>query len=418
MSIRNELLEEILSATSSGSGLIGRVNVTSAAQLSGALDSTKEYFLDGIVDFTGTGFSIEVPQGGLNLRGYNFDISGLKCDDAAYTMFTSPAGGSGNVLGADYLIDVNGAGSQVYDIVSDTGFEAFEFSRINYNNCTSLGKIDNYRQGLEVGTGRFGGSPSLELVGAWVGGFRITTSIVRSLSAGMTEPLFKAGAAFVMQSRFLTDINVDLPASSAFLDFAPANFPNPSTLQLTAATVTRSGVSDASDANLTPNIASSALSSSWSDNIGLNNTFEGGKAKVSSEALTTVTQNVFTDLLGTWATSGLQHFDSPSSGQLRHLGNSPREYKLIGNFVIEGSQNDIVTVKAVKWDNSTAGFADIESQTRTINQLQGARNVGFFTLTSSILLDQNDYVKIQVTDASASNDVTAELDSFFQIEER
>ena len=84
-------------------------------------------------------------------------------------------------LGADYLIDVNGANSRVYNLSSLTGFEAFEFTRVNYNNCTSLGIIDSYRQGLEDGTGRFEGSPSLELAGLWVGGYRITTSIVRSL---------------------------------------------------------------------------------------------------------------------------------------------------------------------------------------------------------------------------------------------
>ena len=51
-------------------------------------------------------------------------------------MFTSPAGGSGNVLGMDYAIEVTGAGSQVYNLVSDTGLEAFEFTRINYNDCS------------------------------------------------------------------------------------------------------------------------------------------------------------------------------------------------------------------------------------------------------------------------------------------
>ena len=190
MSIRNTLLTDILSATvnSGAGGLVNRITVEQASDLAGTLDSTKEYFIDGIIDMGSQ--QIEIPQGGLNLAGYNFDLSKLTSSATGYTMFTSPVSGSGNVLGLDYGIEVTGAGSQVYDIVSDTGFEAFEFSRINYNNCTSLGTIDNYRQGLEIGTGRFGGSPSLTLKGVWAGGYRITTSIVRALSAGMTEPLF------------------------------------------------------------------------------------------------------------------------------------------------------------------------------------------------------------------------------------
>ncbi len=130
MSIRNELLSNILTATvnSGAGGLVNRVTVTQASDLSGVLDSTKEYFIDGIIDMGSQ--SIEVPQGGLNLSGYNFDVSKLISSAAAYTMFTSPVGGSGNLLGKDYAIEVTGAGSQVYNLVSDTGLEAFEFARI------------------------------------------------------------------------------------------------------------------------------------------------------------------------------------------------------------------------------------------------------------------------------------------------
>ena len=75
-----------------------------------------------------------------------------------------------------------------------------------------LGDLHDYRQYLEFGTGRFGGSPSLTLHGDWLGGFRASATIVRSMSNTTTEPLFKKGIDLVMQSRFLTDINCDLGA--------------------------------------------------------------------------------------------------------------------------------------------------------------------------------------------------------------
>jgi len=162
-----------INATLAGN-LTNRIIVNQASDLAGTLDSTKQYFINGIIDMGSQ--SIEVPSGGVTLTGYSFDLSRLTSSEAAYTMFTSPAGGSGNVLGMDYAIEVTGAGSQVYDLVSDTGLEAFEFTRINYNNCSSLGSIDNYRQGLEIGTGRFGGKPELTLVGVWLGGYFIDTS--------------------------------------------------------------------------------------------------------------------------------------------------------------------------------------------------------------------------------------------------
>ena len=231
--------------------------------LGGVIDSTKEYFIDGIIDLGTT--QITVPTTGLTLRGSSFDLSGLTSSEDNYSMFISETEqiGSGNILGFDYHVSVTGTNSKVYEIYDATGFNAFEFARVNYIDCTSLGDIYNYRQGLESGTGRFGGSPSLTMHGTWVGGFRITTSIVRSMSDTTTEPLFKAGTAFVMNSRFLTDMNVDLGTLQPFFDFAPANFPNPSTLQLKGCLVTRDGISNSGDANLTPNIDQTSLASDW-----------------------------------------------------------------------------------------------------------------------------------------------------------
>ena len=396
-------------------GLANQVAVTQAAQLSGTLDSTKEYFIDGIVDMGSQ--SIEIPAGGLTLSGYNFDVSKLISSSAAYTLFTSPVGGSGNLIFKDLAIEITGAGSKVYDVTSDTGNEAIEIARVNYNNCSSLGSMTNYRQGLETGTGRFGGKPELELIGVWSGGFFIDVSIVRSLTDG-AYTLFKAGAGFAMASRFRSNANIDLPASASFLDFSASNFANPSTLQLVDCIVTRAGVQDASDSNLTPNIAASTLASAWSGNNGLPNTFVGGKSVVTSEALTAITQNVFTDLLGTYTAEDLQHFDAPANGQLRHLGQSPVEYKVGGQMVIEGDDGDVIALKIVIFRDATTSFEDGDTVTRVINNLQGARNVAYFALSDNITLSQDDYVKIQITNTTDGSDATAELDSFFTVEAR
>lgn len=402
----------------SSSSLTDRKVVTTAADLSGTLSSDIEYFIDGVVDMGSQ--SIEIPSGGLNIRGYNFNVSKLISSENSYTMFTSPVGGSGDLLGSDYAIEVTGTGSKVYDLVSDTGFNAFEFGRVNYNDCTSLGSIDNYRQGLEIGTGRFGGNPSLELIGTWLGGYRITTSIVRSLSAGMTEPLFKAGAGFSMASRFLTDINVDLPTSASLFDFAPANFANPSTVQVIGAIVTRNGIFNAEDANITPNMSPSDLVSSWKENNGMPNTFEGGSIGITTELATTISGiGSFVDIAATlWTTSDLQHFDNPADGQLRHLGNSPREYKVISSLTLDSTSNNVVTVRVLKWDDSASSFSTILDQTRQINSLVGGRDVAFFNININATLDKDDYIKLQVANQTATNDINAESDSYMVIEER
>lgn len=406
------------STSSPAAGLSNRVIVTQASDLAGTLDGTVEYFIDGIVDMGSQ--EIEVPAGGLNLTGYNFDVSKLISSAAGYTMFSSPVGGSGNLLGKDYAIEVTGVGSQVYDITSSTGVEAFEFARINYNDCSSLGTITNYRQGLEVGSGRFGGQPQLTLAGTWLGGYFIDTSIVRGMVDGGYN-LFSAGAGFVMNSRFRSNMNIDLPASASFFDFSPSNFTNPSTLQIEGAIVTREGVFDATDPNITPNITESDLASNWISNNGMPNTFEGGSIGVTTETTTLnsgVANGVFLDIDAIlWTSADLQHFDNPTGGQLRHLGNTPREYKVVADFAIDSTANNVLTLRVVKWDDSASSFITVLDQSRQVNNLVGGRDVAFFNVNINTELDQNDYIKLQVANDSG-NDTVAEVDSYYVIEQR
>lgn len=413
------ILESLLLKGSSLQNLNNRIIVRSPSDMAGTLSSTKEYFLDGVIDFTGSGVSIEPPAGGLNISGYDFDVSKIICSDPNYTLFTSPVGGSGNILGKDYAIEVTGANSKVYDLTSASGLDAFEFARINYNNCTSLGEINGYRQGLETGTGRFGGTPELVLSGSWAGGYFIETSIVRGLIAG-SYSLFKAGPGFSMASRFRSNQNIDLPAGVSFFDFSPSQFPNPSTVQIQGAIITRSGAFDPLDPLYAPNMTEADLSSAWSANNGMPNTFEGGSIGVTTSAATVVSvQGDFYDInASVWTALDLQHFDSPAGGQLRHLGNTPREYKVIADFTLDSTANNQLDLKVVKWDDSASGFVDILTQSRQVNNLVGGRDVAFFNININVELDQNDYIKLQVANQSATNNITAEVDSYYIVEER
>ena len=392
----SEELNQIVTAVDglSAKGLINQIIVTQdniLTTLGGVIDSDKEYFLDGIIAMGST--PILVPSGGVKIRGYDFAISGLTSTADNYTMFTSPVGGSGDILWNDFHIDVSGTLSKVLDLTADVGNEAYEIIRINFNNCTSLGELNGYRQGLETGTGRF-------------------------LDDG-SYSLFEEGTAFTMASRFRSNQNVDLPANVSFLDFQPSNFTNPSILQLQGCLVSRDGVFNASDTNLTPNIDASDLMSLWQGNNGLPNTFVGAQETVTSEAASVISViDTFVDLNGTFTASDLQHFDSPANGHLRHLGDSPREYRVSGQHVLSSSDGDIVNLKIVVWRESTTSFEDYKTTSRVIDRLQGARNVAYFVLIDNIILNKNDYVKLQVSNSTSTDNVTSELGGFEIVEAR
>ena len=389
-----------------------------ATTLGATIDSTKVYVIDGVIDFTGTGLSIEVPATGISYMGTTFDISKIICSDINYTLFTSPGGGSGNVLGIDCALEVTGSGSQVYNLTDATGFNAFEFTRINYNNCTSLGTITGYRQGFESGTGRFGGTPELTLAGTWLGGYFIESSIVRGLTDGAYS-LYKAGAGFSMASRFRSNQNLDLNTSVAFVDFAPANFPNPNTLQLDSCIITRNGVFSATDSTITPNISKDDVQSSFRGNIGLLNTYVGGKLKVTSAVATPIAAgSTYYTLNANWLTQDISHYDSPSAGQLRHLGVNPIEFRVQADFTVECVANNVLAVRIRVWRDATSSFLEFQPQIRQVNSFVGGRDVAFFTIFTSIRLDQNDYIYFQIANNTGNNDATLEVDSFYLIEER
>ena len=384
----------------------------------GTIDSSKIYLIGGVVDMGDT--VLEVPAAGINIVGYTFDVSQLISSEDNYTMFTSPVGGSGNVLIENCGLTTSGASSKLLDLVDATGFNAVEFNIVNFNNCTSLGVIDGYRQGLEKGTGRFGGTPELELKGNWVGGYFIDTSIIRSLTDG-AYTLYKAGTGFSMASRFRSNQNIDLPASASLLDFAPSNFPNAGTLQLNGMELTRDGVYKAGDTNLTPNVNKKDLCSYWKQNNGLQNTFVGGTITVTSEELTTIgAGSTWYTLEGIFTGTGLEHFTASADGKLTHNGNSPREFEMSADLILDSNPNNELEVRWNKWDDSLGVFSPLEytERVRQVNSLVGGRDVAFFTLIFGCILDAGDYIQLQVKNNSGNSDITMENGSFFRVQER
>lgn len=385
--------------------------------LAGTLSSSVAYLLDGVIDMGAQ--SIQVPVGGLTIIGYSFNTSGLFSDQANYTMFTSPAGDSGSLYTKDCYVTVSGANSKVFDITNADGLGFVEFLSTNFLSCTSLGTISGYRQGFESGTGRLFGFPELTLEGTWIGGYRITSSIVTALDASFAGTVFKAGPSLTMNGRFITDVNCNLPASASFSDFLSSNFPNPSTVQVNGAIFARNGISDPEDTNIFPNLSPSDLVCAWSDNIGLGNTYPGGTETLSAESATTIAAtSTFYDLAGTFTSSELQHFDEFANGNLRHIGNSPRDYKINLFFVVAGTAGDSLTLKIRKWDDSASGFVDVLTQTKPVNNLVSGNDLAFFNILKSVTLDKNDYIDLQIANNSSTNNVTAKLESFYEISAR
>ena len=241
------------------------------------------------------------------------------------------------------------------------------------------------------------------------------------MSDTTTEPLFKEGTSFVMNSRFLSDINCDLGDLQPLLDFQASNFPNSGTLQLKGCEITRGGVYVANDSNITPNIDKKELSCYWKGNNGLPNTFVGGTTQITSEELTVISVgSTYYTLEGIFTGNGLEHFSASADGKLTHLGINPREFEITASLTLESTQSNELSVRFVKWDDSLSSFTNLDytEQTRQVNNLVGGRDVAVFTIINGVGMDQNDYIFLEVKNNSGNNNITAESSSFFRIKER
>lgn len=405
----NDFVLEGLAATN-------RIIISRASDFEGVIDPTKEYFIDGIIDMTGV--SLEIPEGGAYFTGFNFDLSGFTCSDDSYTMFTSPAGGSGNILMKDLLFQVDGTGSKIFELTSVSGFEAIEITRVNFNSCTSIGDITNYRQWFEDGTGRFGGSPSLTFSEA-MDGIVFKSTIVRSLDDTWNGALFQEGADLSISGRFFSDANIDLGTNSSFVDFLPSVFLTSSAFQLKDCFITRDGVKDPSDTNILPNIDASDLIAVFRKNQGTENTFIGARQNLDTEIITIIAvAGTFTPIMGTWATEDLQHFDSPFNGQLRNLGDTPFQFKVFAFFEVAGGSNDEVSIRFRRFNDSDSTTDTVFEQSFTVENNVGGNDVGQIVMRFTVSLFENDYLFPEITNNTNTTNVTVQDTSYIIIEER
>ena len=387
--------------------------VKSASDMPANPSSDVLYWLDfaGLLEVD----EITVPAGSLFLRGMQSDLTGIGSTADNFTLFNGV--GSGNVFLLNVYIEVTGTNSQVFD-VADSGASAAEFNSVNFYNCSSLGEIDGYRQLSMLNCGLFGGSPELTLSGSMNGIF-IDTCLTRGLDAGFTGSLFKAGTGLTLDSRFRSNMRVDLPAGASFCDFTPANFLDSSLCQMNGGQYSRNGVINSGDNNFFPNLDPEDLVCEWRDNNGLRNTHEGARMEITSEAVTNITTaGVYVDVAGTWAASDLQHFSSPVNGQLRNDGKNPQQFFVRGDFIVDGGANDVVSIKVVKWDDSLGAFEDVSETRQQILSIIGGRDVAIMGFLDAVNLEVNDYIKIQVANLTDTTDVTVENSSKIRLFKR
>lgn len=228
------------------------------------LSSNITYVIDGLITLVAGEF-ILIPIGGLTFGGYGFDVSQIIKNVSGEATFKSPVGGSGNFV--SNLVRYNSGLGSVFDIVDADGSHAIEVNDINFQDCSSLGKIKGYRQVTGHTIGMYNCSDGLIVSGTW-NGFVISKLHVRNFAS--TGTLFKKDTDTTFSNRFSLGVNISGNSGFKIADFDNTNFTKDETFQLDDCTIEVDGViSAANTPSLIPNISPNDPKCRWVNSTGI-----------------------------------------------------------------------------------------------------------------------------------------------------
>ncbi len=235
-----------------------------------SLDVNSNYLIDGKLTLGSGEFIIVPPGGNLTINGYGLELSTIEKNVPGESIFISPVGGSGG-LQMDAIKFIMGTPTtSCFDLTDESGFNAVECVKVNFEGSGRIGTLSGYRQGLWSNIGLFELSGGLKFNGPWRGGLVTDKVIARNLS-GTSGVMFEEGAGLTFDSRFSFDGNIDIPTGWAVADFNDSNFTNAKTFQIKNAVITRAGVYNENDTGYFPNISEEDRASDWTGNVGVKN---------------------------------------------------------------------------------------------------------------------------------------------------
>lgn len=386
--------------------------VRTASDLSGTLSSDKVYLIDGIIDM-GTQ-TITVPAGGLEINGFGVNVSKLTSTENSYTMFVDAASDAGNLFISNIDIDVSGTTSKVFDLDNSGASGAVEINVVNFTNCTSLGTLDAYRQFLMLNSFWLSCADGLTFAGAWAGGAKIETFLVRNFGSSGTVFTGSTSPALTFASRFLCNGNIDIPSGSTVYDFAASMFTNDADFELITGSYTGAGTIIAVKS---PVIDNTSAKSRHRDNNGLDNTYIGGRWRLSSTSATSTGDTNFYKVAGTTVASDLQWMSAGTANDLTYDSTEAANVEIKGtiSFTSAGNSQDI-TLKLRQYDDSAAGYVDLDTMP-VVTTDSGSGKAQNVAVLGYAVLNENDRVELWVSNASSAS-ITVQINSILSVTER
>jgi len=240
--------------------------IQSKEQLLGELRNDTVYAIDG--DFTLLDGEFITHKGNLTFDGWGFDISRIRKNAQGESIFKTDVAGGGNLSLSK--LEINSGLSSVFDNTDSTGNHAIEINDVNFQNCSSIGRLRNFRQFTGTTLGFYGCGNGLRFSGTW-NGFKLTNTNCFTFGNGGT--LFRKDADTIFKNRFFSELNADFPLGSKLSDFVEANFQSDELFQINSSMIKYNGtINDTNASALVPNLSANNRKCLWRSNVGLPDT--------------------------------------------------------------------------------------------------------------------------------------------------
>lgn len=395
------------------SGLIdNEVIVKTKDDLIGTLDSSKMYLIDGIIDMESS--SIVVPQGGLSVKGLGFGVSKLITTENNITLFIDDGVYSGDLFLGELEIDVSGTGAKVFDLDNDGNNGAIECVTVNFNNCTELGILDSYRQGLWDNVGIINCIDGITMHGAWSGFASVLSIIVAIGTPSFTGTLFKEGTALTLSGSFRTDMNaLGLHSTGAFCDFQPSNIVEDEGMIVDGL---RTNAADAF-----PNMSHLTVKAKFVNCRGVQNTFVGIAQTVSVLGATgALSVGVYVNNPATMAVSSdATWFQAGASGSVEYISDVEDEFSIDAILSFSGGTNDDMTAKIRQWVDATSSYTDISPIfAARLAGGAGANKIENISLSAYATMNNLDRIEIWIANQSGTTSINLLTGGQIRVTER
>ena len=388
------------------------VIVRSASDLSGVLDSSKVYVVDGVIDMGSQ--QIAVPSTGLSIRSTGSITGALTSTEAAYTMFT----GGGTLVIIGLALTASGAGSKVFGIDSTVTTDILSIEKCAFVSCTEIGTVKDYAVVLIDGV-----QDVLCGTGFTFDGNDVLISVTGCSSSAMSSGgiLYKAGGTLAVSNKCLIETGTYvIDAGVTLCDFIEANFLSDAGFVVAFNDISGAGT-------FFSNLDGSNVKCRWRDNnfdpaSAESNTYVGSHWVIESgdEAPTSIaTAGIYVKVAGVTTYDDQQWFSNTTNNA--HVFDSSREVKAaitasINYEAVSGGADKNITFTVRHWDDSAGAYVDLQGAPRG-TAVSGGEIKNMSVLTHA-LLNENDRVELWVQNDTDTVNLTVKDGSVLHVTER